>query len=125
MLDSLSWVRTPTRSLEMTLSTCPTMIARARAERVWSQLQDPRTYDRWMDAHLVSVTPSGPAEPGQCILLRAPTWGRFFAVRITVHSVDAANRVLTLTGRFPFGLQLHSRIAVKVVDDRSSRVEFG
>src|SRR5690349_12565293 len=86
MLDSLSWVRTPTRSFEMTLSTCPTMIARARAERVWSQLQDPRTYDRWMDAHLVSVTPSGPAEPGQCILLRAPTWGRFFAVRITVHS---------------------------------------
>lgn len=92
---------------------------------VWSLLADPRTYDRWMDAHLVSVTPSGPAVPGQRILLRAPTWGRFFAVRITVESIEPANRVLRLRGRFPFGLELHNRIAVQAIDDRTSRVEFG
>lgn len=109
----------------MTLSTCPAMIAETSADSVWSLLRDPRTYDRWMDAHLVSVTPSGPAVPGQRILLRAPTWGRFFAVRITVQSVDETNRVLTLNGRFPFGLQLRNRIAVKIIDDRTSRVEFG
>ena len=78
-----------------------------------------------MDAHLVSVTPPGPAVPGQRILLRAPTWGRFFAVRITVESVDEAQRVLTLSGRFPFGLELHNRMSVRAVDDHSSRVEFG
>lgn len=78
-----------------------------------------------MDAHLVSVTPPGPAVPGQRILLRAPTWGRFFAIRITVESVDEANRVLTLSGRFPFGLELHNRMSVRVIDGQTSRVEFG
>ena len=109
----------------MALSTCLTKVAAAPAEAVWSLLQDPRSYDRWMDAHLVSVAPSGPAVAGQRVLLRAPTWGRFFAVRIMVQSVDTANRVLTLTAQFPFGLQLRNRIAVKVIDERTSRVEFG
>lgn len=112
-------------SPNVTLSTCPMMTARAPANIVWSLLHEPRTYDRWIDAHLVSVMPSGPAVPGQQILLRAPTWGRFFAVHITVESVDAANRVLGLRGRFPFGLELRNRIAVKTIDDRTSRVEFG
>ena len=109
----------------MTVSTCPTMIAQAPADLVWSQLHDPPSYGGWMDAHLVSVTPAGPAMPGQRILLRAPKWGRFFVVRIAVESVDEANRVLVLNGRFPFGLQLHNRIAVTAIDERTSRVAFG
>ena len=78
-----------------------------------------------MDAHLVSVTPPTTAVAGQRILLRAPKWGRFFAIRITVESVDAANRVLVLDGQFPLGLHLHNRMSVTAIDDRTSRVAFG
>lgn len=78
-----------------------------------------------MDAHLAAVSPPGPAAPGQHILLRAPTWGRWFKVRVVVEGVDANDHVLSLAATFPFGLDLQTRIAVAAIDERTSRVSFG
>lgn len=109
----------------MSLSICPSELARARLSTVWALLSDPRAYARWIDAHLVSVMPAGAAIPGQRILFRAPTWGRWFKVWTEVTGIDSLNHVLELRTRLPFGLHLENRIAVAPVDEWTSRVQFG
>jgi hypothetical protein len=109
----------------MPLSTCPSEIAKAPPRAVWSVLADPRRYRDWVDAHLVSFTPTGGAVPGQRLLFRAPTWGRWFRLEIVVENVDATNHVLELTTRFPFGLSMRNRIAATALNAEATRVQFG
>ena len=109
----------------MVFTTCPSEIAHATPTAVWRLLGDAREYGNWVDAHLVSIAPRGPAVPGQRILLRAPTWGRWFKVSITVDRVDQNQRVVELTTRFPFGLRLANRISVTAAGEGLSRVQFG
>ena len=100
-------------------------MAHAMPAVVWQLLADAREYGNWVDAHLVSIAPPGPAVPGQHILLRAPTWGRWFEVSITVERVDQNQRVIELATRFPFGLRLANRISVAAAPEGLSRVQFG
>lgn len=109
----------------MTVSTCPTELANAPPAAVWALLADPLQYPAWVDAHLASITPRGPATPGQRLSFRAPKWGRWFRVDIVVDGVDAVNHSLELTTRFPFGLVIRNRIAVAAVNADTSRVQFG
>ena len=109
----------------MALSTCPSEVAKAPVSAVWSLLADPRRYRHWVDAHLASVLPSGAAAPGQRLIFRAPTWGRFFRLEIVVDAVDEASHVLELTTRFPFGLVMKNRIAAARLEAAASRVQFG
>lgn len=100
-------------------------MAHATPTAVWRLLADPREYGSWVDAHLVSIVPPGPAVPGQRILLRAPTWGRWFNVSIAVERVDPSQCVIELTTHFPFGLRLSNRISVAAAGEGLSRVQFG
>lgn len=109
----------------MALTTCPSKVAHCPPGAVWALLADPRAYREWIDAHVESITPEGPAVPGQRILVRAPKWGRWFAVHIAVVTADAVNHVLELTTQFPFGLRLENRLAVEPLDASTSKVWFG
>ena len=109
----------------MVFTTCPSEMAHATPMTVWRLLADAREYGSWIDAHLVSIDPPGPAVPGQRLLLRAPTWGRWFKVSISVERVDQNQRVIELTTRLPFGLRLANRISVAAASEGLSRVQFG
>jgi hypothetical protein len=109
----------------MMISTCPSQLAHAPASAVWPFLADPLHYREWIDAHLASITPRGAAAPGQRLILRAPSWGRWFRLEVVVDAVDAASRVVELTTTFPFGLVMKNRLAAVAVDADTSRVQFG
>jgi hypothetical protein len=109
----------------MGLSVCPSEVAHAPASTVWRLLANPREYTQWIDAHVASITPDRSAVPGQRILLRAPTWGRWFTLWIEVERADSTSGVLELTTSFPFGLVLRNRIAVAPLDAQTCRVQFG
>jgi hypothetical protein len=109
----------------MALSICPVAICHAPGERVWSLLEDPRSYSSWSDARVEALLPPGLAHLGQRVLMRAPARGRWFSVRFLIKRVDRAERVLELHADFPFGLALETRIAVTPIDATSCRVQYG
>jgi Polyketide cyclase / dehydrase and lipid transport len=109
----------------MSFSTCPIATVDAPVERVWSLLAHPAYYARWWDAETRSVTPEGPARPGQKIYAQARGLGRLWDVRIEVGQVDAANHQLELTTRLPLGITVRNHISCTPLDGRSCRVTFG
>lgn len=59
----------------MSVSTCPVATIHAPAERVWHLLSQPHNYALWYDAQTLSITPEGPAKPGQQIRAQTSEFG--------------------------------------------------
>ena len=109
----------------MTFSTCPIATVEAPVERVWSLLANPASYARWWDAETCSITPEGPARPGQKIYAQARALRRLWAVRIEVGQVDAAKHRLELTTLLPLGITVRNHISCTPLDGATCRVTFG
>ena len=109
----------------MPVSVCPIAVVNATPERIWSLLSDPARFDLWWDAHTVTITPPGPAQPGQQVKAVTRGLGRDWPVHFTVDAVDAARRTLDLTTRLPFGITMHNHLSVMQMDVGASRVTFG
>ena len=109
----------------MTVSVCPIAIVNAPPERIWALLSDPASYGVWWNADTRTITPSGPAQPGQTILAETRELGRTWPVRITVTGVDAAKRALDLTTRLPLGITVYNHITVAPAPGGAGRVSFG
>ena len=109
----------------MAVSVCPIAVVQAPAERVWSLLSDPARFDLWWEARTVSITPPGPAQPGQAVAAVAHGLGHDWPVHFTVNAVDPVHRALDLNTRLPFGISLHNHLTVMQVDVGASRVTFG
>jgi hypothetical protein len=67
----------------MSVSTCPVATIHAPAERVWHLLSQPDSYALWWDAHTLSITPEGPAKPGQQVRAQAAALGRWWPIDST------------------------------------------
>lgn len=109
----------------MSFSTCPIATVDAPLERVWSLLADPANYARWWDAETRTITPKGPARPGQKIYAQARGLGRLWDVRIEVELVDAVKHQLELTTLLPLGITLRNHISCAPLDGARCRVTFG
>ncbi len=109
----------------MALSVCPIATVHAPAETVWSLLANPSEYDSWWEVTTDSITPPGPAQPGQTISAHGRALGRTQHMRFRVDGVDYQRKQLDLTTWLPFGISLHNHIHVQATDDRSCQVSFG
>ena len=109
----------------MSVSVCPIAVVQAPAEHVWALLADPARFDLWWEARTVSITPPGPAQPGQAVVAVAHGLGHDWPVHFTVNAVDPVHHALDLNTRLPFGISLHNHLTVMQVDVGASRVTFG
>jgi hypothetical protein len=107
------------------VSICPVAVVEAPLARVWSLLEDSSRYGDWVDAKFTSITPAGPAAPGQ--VLEADTWelGIRFHIRLTVQAVDPSQHRVGFTLQLPFGMTQMTNILCTAVDPRRTRVQFG
>ena len=110
----------------MALGTCPIAVVHAPVERLWNLLSEPANYDQWWEVETCSITPPGPAQPGQRIAAQTTALGRKWkVVNITVEHIDHARHVIDLTTRLPFGITAHNHITCVPLDATSCRVSFG
>jgi ligand-binding SRPBCC domain-containing protein len=109
----------------MSVSTCPIATIDAPVERVWNLLANPDRYADWWDAQTCSMTPAGPAQPGQQILAQTSALGIRWDVHITVQRITPEKRQLDLLTRLPLGITVHNHIACASLDEHHTRVSFG
>lgn len=109
----------------MTIAVCPVATVGAPVERVWALLNAPETYDEWWDARTESVTPPGPATPGQIIRATSTGLGRRWPVTIRVEGVDTQQHTLDVRTTLPLGISVRQHLMVQPLDAESSRLTFG
>ena len=109
----------------MGVSTCPVATIHAPAERVWHLLSQPDNYALWWDAQTLSITPEGPAKPGQQIRAQTTSLGRRWSIGIRVEVVDESTRQIRLKGELPFGITVHNHISCVPLNEAICRVSFG
>lgn len=112
----------------MGYSICPIATVHAPLDQVWGLLSNPDRYASWWDATTpwtFSISPEGPATPGQNIIARTKALGKEWYVLIQVEDVDTARHTLQLTTDFPLGITVHNHIVCTALDATSCRVSFG
>jgi hypothetical protein len=109
----------------MSVSTCPVATIHAPAERVWHLLSQPDSYALWWDAHTLSITPEGPAKPGQQVRAQAAALGRWWPIGIRVEMVDESKRQIRLKTALPFGITVHNHISCVLLNETNCQVSFG
>ena len=109
----------------MSFRACPIATIDAPADRVWRLLADPVRYADWWDAETCSITPEGPAQPGQQIVAQTVALGKRWDVQITVQAITPEKRQLDLLTRLPLGITIYNRITCATFDEQHTRVSFG
>lgn len=109
----------------MTLRVCPIAHVRAPAKKVWSMLSQPANYALWWDARTISITPKGPAQPGQKIHARSRAFGIFWNVDVLVEQVDERHHTLDVMTTLPLGIILFNHIVITELDPWSCQLSFG
>lgn len=106
------------------LSACPAATVAAPIEIVWDLLTTPAGYETWVNARVERVAPSGPACPGQEVVLRGRSAGRRWTMRIMIERVDAETRTFAFRAELPLGIHLQERISCSAIAG-GTRVQFG
>ena len=109
----------------MSVSVCPVAPVHAPAERVWRLLSQPDNYALWYEAQTLSITPEGPAEPGQQVRVRTREFGKWWSIDIRVEMVDESKHQIRFKTTLPFGITGHNHISCVPVDKGNCRVSFG
>jgi len=109
----------------MSFSTCPITTIEAPIDQVWRLLADPALYAQWWDAQNRSISPAGPAHPGQQVFARTVALGRWWDVQITVEAVTPERHELHLLTRLPLGITVRNHITCTPLDGERTRVGFG
>jgi uncharacterized protein YndB with AHSA1/START domain len=109
----------------MSVSVCPVATIHAPVERVWSFLSEPANYALWWDAQTRSITPEGPASPGQRIYAQTTALGKDWNVKVMVEEVDEAKHQIHLTIVLPWGITVHNHITCIPLGYAHCRVSFG
>ncbi len=103
----------------MSITTCPTDIVGAPAERVWDLLTQPEKLAEWSGVKLING-PTRPLEIGDRLVL-----GPGFGLRIIfeVLGMESPSQ-LTVDVRLPFGVINHEVIQVSSVEPGRCRVTY-
>ena len=109
----------------MSVSACPVATVHAPAERVWRLLSQPHNYALWYDAQTLSITPEGPATPGQQVRAQTREFGRWWSIDIEVEMVDESKRQIRFKTALPLGITGHNHISCVPLDEDNCRVSFG
>ncbi len=109
----------------MSISTCPIATVEAPVERVWKLLSEPANYALWWEAQTRSITPEGPAQPGQKIYAQLDAGVKQFDLNLLVEGVEADKHLIHLKTMLPFGITVFNHITCTRLDDRHCQVSFG
>ena len=108
----------------MIVNVCPAAVSSAPPEKIWSVLTTPERFDDWAGAHFVSADPTGPAKPGQVILLKAPSLGREWPVRIDVRDIDPQHLWIDIVVHLPFQIDNHEHVTLTQTKEGGTLVRF-
>jgi len=106
------------------LSACPAATVTAPIEIVWKLLTTPAGYETWVNARVERVAPTGPACPGQEVVLRGRAAARWWTMRVTIERVDAEAGSFAFRAELPLGVRLRDRISCVAIAG-GTRVQFG
>lgn len=109
----------------MPINVCPAAIVAAPVEKIWALLSDPSHYSAWWDAQTETISPPGPAQPGQLILAYSRALGIRWRVQLIVEVVDASRHTIRLDTHLPLGIRVFNQISIAPIDPSRSRVQFG
>lgn len=109
----------------MNVSVCPIAVIDAPLERVWSFLSEPENYALWWDARTTSISPAGPAIPGQKIQARSTALGIQWNVRILVEGLDQPRHQIHLKTLLPLGITVFNHITCTPLENTTTQVSFG
>ena len=110
----------------MSYSTCPIATVDAPVDVVWTLLGDLARYDLWWEVQTVSITPEGPAQPGQRILAGTRALGRWWNVlSATVEAVAPEKHHIDYLTHLPLGITGHNHLTCQPLDSGQTRVTFG
>ncbi len=109
----------------MSLNVCPVAVVHAPVERVWSFLSVPANFALWWEAQTQTITPEGPARPGQIIHAKLIGYGGQRDMYVRVEGVEEEKRLLHLKTSLPFGITVYNHITCTAMDRSSCQVSFG
>ncbi len=109
----------------MSLRVCPIASVHAPVRKVWGFLAQPENYALWWDARTESITPQGPAQPGQRIHARTMEFGVHWDVDVLVENVDAPTHTLDVMTSLPFGIIVFNHITCTGLEASSCQISFG
>jgi ligand-binding SRPBCC domain-containing protein len=106
------------------VNVCPAATSKAPPERFWEVLTAPERLGEWTDARVVSIEPPGPAQPGQRVHMRAPSFGLEFRVRIDVGEMDPKHRWIDFVAHLPFGIENFEHLTLAKTPEGGTLVRF-
>jgi hypothetical protein len=109
----------------MSIHVCPVATVPVPVEQAWTLIAEPANYAQWWDAETQTITPRGPAQPGQRIQATSTAMGRIWHVSITVDSVDPVLHQIGLETELPFGITVRNHIRCLPLDTTTCRITFG
>ncbi len=109
----------------MTLRVCPIASVHAPVDKAWSFLSAPANFALWWEATTESITPQGPAQPGQRIRAKTMEFGLHWDVEVLVENVDPSRRALDVMTTLPFGIIVFNHITCTELDPKSCQISFG
>jgi len=109
----------------MVYAVCPTDVVSAPVEIVWRLLTTPAGWGDFFDAEVLRVEPPGPAAVGQHVDLRSGPGIAKFRLQFDFVLVDAAQHVLGIEIRLPFGIVNHERLSCAPLGPETCRVSYG
>jgi hypothetical protein len=110
--------------VNMTYSSCPTIIVNAPAEIVWSLLTRPEGWGDFYDVRVASIEPADPAVVGQTVFAESGPQLLHLALEFRFTKIDAANYELGLVGKFPFGVTVREDLNCVPIGRDQCRVNY-
>ena len=108
----------------MIVNVCPAATSKAPPDRFWEILIDPKAYELWADARLLSSEPPGPVRAGTVLRMMAPGFGREWPVRLEVPGLDSNRRWIDIVVHLPLGIVNQEHLTLAERPDGGTLIRF-
>ena len=109
----------------MSLHVCPIASVHAPVEKAWSFLSQPANFGLWWEARTESITPPGPAQPGQRVHAKTTEFGLHWDIEVLVEDIDNKRHVLDVMTSLPLGVIVFNHITCTELDPKTCQISFG